>query len=200
VLKGALTPRSPGPLSLWGGQHTECLALLVVHGAQPAGSPWRGRGRLSTARPPRVPPGSWQALTVALFPLVSGSSRRPGVRDGGVLRQVQELVRVASWCSAPRQRALCMQERGLGAPPPSHPQLQPQHPCLAAPVLRSQPRPWEAAKPPQPQCSVLAWTWATAPSRLGFHLARRRLGVLGDPCWSAWRMGSGPKASLVMFC
>lgn len=63
-------------------------------------------------------------------------------------------------------------------PPPSQPQLQPQRPCLSASVLLSQPWWWEAGKPLQPQCSVLAWTWAMASSSLGFLLARHRLGVL----------------------
>lgn len=63
---------------------------------------------------------------------------------------------------------------GCALPPPSHPELQPQHPCLAAPVLLSQPRQWEAGKLLQPQGSVLAWTWAMASCSLGFHMARRR--------------------------
>lgn len=62
--------------------------------------------------------------------------------------------------------------------PPSHPQLQPQHLCLAAPVLLSQHWQWEAGKPLQLQCSVLARTWAIASSSSEFHMAQHRLDVL----------------------
>lgn len=70
-------------------------------------------------------------------------------------------------------------------------------PCLAAPVLLSQPRQWEAEKLLQPKCSVLAGTWATASPSLGFHMARRRLGVLQAVARSLLVcvvMGLGPKA------
>lgn len=38
LLKGGLAPCSPGPLSLWGRQHAESLAILAVRGAQPVWS------------------------------------------------------------------------------------------------------------------------------------------------------------------
>lgn len=70
--------------------------------------------------------------------------------------------------------------KGCALPPPSQPHLQLQHPCLAAPVLLSQPWWWEAGKLLQPRCSVLAWTGAVASSSSGFHMARHRCSL---GCW-----------------
>lgn len=56
MLKGDLTPCSPGPLSLRCRQHAQCLAILAVHGAQPAWRLWLGRGCLSVPMSQRMHP------------------------------------------------------------------------------------------------------------------------------------------------
>lgn len=66
-----------------------CLAIIAICEKQPAWGPW-----LRMPLPlPRVLHRLWMPL-IFLF-LVSDSSWRPDVRDGGILRQVQELVRAA---------------------------------------------------------------------------------------------------------
>lgn len=109
ILKGSLAPCSSGPLSLRVGT-MPCLAIIGICETEPAWGLWLG---MPLPPPPRVLHRLWTPLI--FLPLVSDSSWRPDVRDGGVLRQVQELVRAALWCSVLQWYTLHVQECGLCA-------------------------------------------------------------------------------------